>query len=156
MVSDKILSEFVRKTSDFVRKSNSRTKFFVKISRSTLKVQVNKPCIKILSEKCPFNLILRKGGNPAWLFVFMRFQKMADFHFVRKCPKKRRRIYESRQPCGFEGTFLSERRFGQKFLGQILGQNEPFSDKFSDKIENFGKIYKSCIKPCILLAWRLF
>ena len=135
MVSDKSLSEFVRKTSDFVRKSNSRTKFFVKNSRSTLKHQVNKPYIKFLSEKCPFNSTLIKGGDPAWLFVFMRFQKMVDFHFVRKCPKKRTRIYESRQPCGFEGTFLSERRFGQKFLGQILGQNSILSDKFSDKIE---------------------
>lgn len=48
---------------------------------------MNKPCIKFLSEKCPFNLALRKGVNHAWLFVFMRFQKMSDFHFVRKCPK---------------------------------------------------------------------
>ena len=54
----------------------------------------------------------------------MRFQKMVDFHFVRKCPKKRRRIYESRQPCGFKTIFLSERSFGAKILGQILGQNE--------------------------------
>lgn len=146
---DKILSEFVRKTSDFVRKRISRTKFFVKNSRSTLKVQVNKPCIKILSEKCPFNLALIKGINHAWLFVFIRFQKMVDFHFVRKCPKRLDEIYESRQPCGFEGAFLSERRFGQKFLGQILGQNEPFSDKFSDKMKKLEKIFKSCIKPCI-------
>ena len=149
MVSDKILSEFVRKTSDFVRKPNSRTKFFVKNSRITLSVQVNNVCIKFLSEKCPFNLALIKGVNHAWLFVFMRFQKMADFHFVRKCPKLRERIYESRQSCGFEGTFLSERRFGAKILGQILGQNTPFSDKFSDKMEGVGKIFKLCIKPCI-------
>ena len=156
MFSDKILSEFVRKTSDFVRKSLSRTKFFVKISRSTLKVQVNNDCIKFLSEKCPFNLTLIKGVNHAWLFVFMRFQKMVNFHFVRKCPKLRERIYESRQPCGFEGTFLSERRFGAKILGQILGQNEPFSDKFSDKMKKLGKLFKSCIKPCITLACGVF
>ena len=98
---------------------------------------MNNFCIKFLSEKCPFNLILIKGVNPAWLFVFMRFQKMTVFHFVRKCPKKRRRIYESRQPCGFEATFLSERFFWTKILGQILGQNKPFSDKFSDNIESF-------------------
>lgn len=152
MFSDKILSEFVRKTSDFVRRRISRTKFFVKSSRITLRVQVNRWCIKFLSEKCPFNLVLINSVNPAWLFVFMRFQKMVDFHFVRKCPKLRERIYESRQPCGFEGTFLSERRFGAKILGQILGQNEPFSDKFSDKMEGVGKIFKSCIKPCILLV----
>lgn len=60
VVSDKILSEFVRKTSDFVRKLISRTKFFVKSSRSTLKCQMNRWCIKFLSEKCPFNLALRK------------------------------------------------------------------------------------------------
>lgn len=48
---------------------------------------MNNSCIKFLSEKCPFNLVLIKGVNHAWLFVFMRFQKMADFHFVRKCPK---------------------------------------------------------------------
>ena len=150
------MSENVRKTSDFVRKLISRTKFFVKNSQKALKVQMNKRCIKFLSEKCPFNSILIKGVNRAWLFVFMRFQKMSDCHFVRKCPKKRIRIYESRQPCGFEGTFLSERRFGAKILGQILGQNEPFSDKFSDKMTSFGKIYKSCIKPCIQGAQCVF
>lgn len=149
MFSDKILSEFVRKTSDFVRKPNSRTKFFVKNSRITLSVQVNNVCMKFLSEKCPFNLALIKGVNHAWLFVFMRFQKMIDFHFVRKCPKLRERIYESRFSRGFKGTFLSERLFGAKILGQILGQNEPFSDKFSDKMGGVEKIFKSCIKPCI-------
>ena len=143
------MSEFVRKTSDFVRKGISRTKFFVKISRSTLKHQVNNLCINFLSEKCPFNLTLIMGREHAWLFVFMRFQKMVDFHFVRKCPKKRIRIYESRQPCGFEGTFLSERFFWTNFLGQILGQNDVLSDKFSDKMKSLGKIFKSCIKPCI-------
>lgn len=152
MVSDKILSEIVRKTSDFVRKSNSRTKFFVKISRITLRVQMNKPCIKFLSEKCPFNLALIKTLNPAWLFVFMRFQKMDDFHFVRKCPKLRNQIYESRCSCGFRGTFFVREVIWTKILGQILGQNKPFSDKFSDKIDEFGKIFKSCIKPCILLV----
>ena len=149
MFSDKILSEFVRKTSDFVRKSNSRTKHFVKNSRKTLKHQVNNSCIKFLSEKCPFNLALIKRVDHAWLFVFMRFQKFFDFHFVRKYPKKRRRIYESRQPCGFETTFLSERLFWTKILGQILGQNTPVSDKFSDKMGGVEKIFKSCIKPCI-------
>lgn len=48
---------------------------------------MNRWCIKFLSEKCPFNLTLIKGVNHAWLFVFMRFQKMTVFHFVRKCPK---------------------------------------------------------------------
>ena len=156
MVSDKILSEFVRKTSDFVRKLISRTKFFVKSSRSTLKCQMNRWCIKFLSEKCPFNSILIKGVNHAWLFVFMRFQKMDDFYFVRKCPKGRNQIYESRQPCGFEGTFLSERLFWTNFLGQILGQNKPFSDKFSDKMKKLGKLFNSCIKPCILLVCGVF
>lgn len=126
MVSDKILSEFVRKTSDFVRKGISRTKFFVKKSRSTLKYQMNKPCIKFLSEKCPFNLSLIKGVNHAWLFVFMRFQKFLDFHFVRKCPKRRNQIYESRQPCGFEGVFFCPRG--------VLELK--FSDKFSDKMSH--------------------
>lgn len=117
---------------------------------------MNNVCIKFLSEKCPFSLTLIKGVNHAWLFVFMRFQKMVDFHFVRKCPKGRNQIYESRQPCGFETIFLSERRFGAKILGQILGQNKLFSDKFSDKMEGVGKIFKSCIKPCITLACGVF
>ena len=150
------MSEFVRKTSDFVRKLISRTKFFVKNSRITLKHQVNKGCIKFLSEKCPFNLVLIKGVNPAWLFVFMRFQKMAHFYFVRKCPKRRRRIYESRCLCGFKGTFFVREVIWTKILGQILGQNKPFSDKFSDKLEGVGKLYKSCIKPCITLACGVF
>lgn len=156
MFSDKILSEFVRKTSDFVRRRISRTKFFVKSSRITLKCQMNRWCIKFLSEKCPFNLVLINSVNPAWLFVFMRFQKMSDFHFVRKCPKSWERIYESRQPCGFETTFLSERLFWTKILGQILGQNTPFSDKFSDKMKKLGKLFKSCIKPWITLACGVF
>lgn len=117
---------------------------------------MNKWCIKFLSEKCPFNLVLIKGVNHAWLFVFMRFQKILDFHFVRKCPKLLNRIYESRQPCGFKTTFLSERRFGAKILGQILGQNKALSDKFSDKMTRLGKIFKSCIKPCITLACGVF
>lgn len=114
---------------------------------------MNRWCIKFLSEKCPFNAILIKGVNSAWLFVFMRFQKMSDFHFVRKCPKQVEvGLMKTEVPAGFETIFLSERVVGQNLLGQILGQNNAVSDKFSDKIEGFGKLYKSCIKPCIQVA----